>query len=349
MEEAKTLVVDIVTWNSRPYLPNVFESFGTQTSRDFTVTVVDNASHDGTVSWLQEARPSVTVLRNFRNQGFARGHNQGIALALSRWPEAEWPRRYVLVANPDLELAPECIGRLIAAMDADPGLAACAPKLLTARAVGQDEGRMVTERTNAIDSTGLQIAKSRRVTDRGAGEEDRGQYDGRTDVFGFSGACVCFRASALVDAKLGGEFFDEDFFAYREDVDLAWRMRRLGMRARLVPDAIAWHVRTAAPAKTPGLFAAWKNRSRRPPHITFFSTRNQSWTVWKNDELWNAMCHAPWVAAHGALLFLASFFSWSTFRGNVAATAGGVKMWKKRRELSRRARVSGRDMRKWFV
>lgn len=349
MEEAKKLVVDIVTWNSRPYLPNLFESFGSQTSRDFTVTVVDNASQDGTVAWMQEIQPTATVLRNFRNQGFARGHNQGIALALSRWPEAEWPHRYVLVANPDLEFAPECIDRLIAAMDADPGLASCGPKLLSARAVGQEEGRMVTERTSAIDSTGLQIAKSRRVTDRGAGEEDRGQYDGRTDVFGFSGACVCFRASALVDAKLGGEFFDEDFFAYREDTDLAWRMRRLGMRARLVPDAVAWHIRTAAPAKTPGLFAAWKNRSRRAPHITYFSTRNQLWMVWKNDEFWNAARHAPWVALHAALLFFASFVSWSACRGNAAALAGAMKMLKKRRELSRRARVSGREMRNWFV
>ncbi len=359
MEEAKRMAVDIVTWNSLPYLPNLFASLAGQSTIDATVMVVDNASNDGTISWLQDTQPAVTVLRNFRNQGFARGHNQGIAFALSRWPEAEWSNRYVVVTNPDLEFAPDCLERLLAAMDADPGLAACGPKLLRARAVDQEEGRIVTERTDVIDSTGLRISKSRRVVDRGSGERDAGQYDGLTDVFGLSGACVCIRASALAEAKLAGEFFDEDFFAYKEDADLAWRMRRLGMRARLVPEAVAWHVRGTPSTPSAGLFASWRNRGRRPARVNVLSTRNQIWMVWKNDEWLNLILHSPWIVPSEFVKTLGSLVSLSILRGNLTALAGIGKMIRKRRELGRRARVGGGApsfasdrggaMRKWFV
>ncbi len=349
MNEAQTLSVNVVTWNSRPYLPNLFASIKDQTFRNVSVTVVDNASQDGTVAWLHETHPSIAVLRNFRNQGFARGHNQGIALVLSRWPEANWSRRYILITNPDIEFAPECLSRLIEEMESDATLAACGPKLLCARTVGQDEDRMVTERTNVIDSTGIVISKSRRVTDRGAGEDDRGRFDRDTDVFGLSGACLCVRASVIADAKIAGEFFDEDFFAYKEDVDIAWRMRRLGMRVRFVPRAVAWHVRAAPSLPSAGLVGAWRLRAQKPPYINFYSTRNHLWTIWKNDELLALLCHITSVVPYEFAKTLASCVSFSALKGNLAAVAGCVKMFRKRRELSRRARVSGAAMRRWFV
>ncbi len=349
MNEAKTLSVTIVTWNSRQYLPNVFASIKLQSFRDTSVTVVDNASQDGTVAWLHEAQPSAVVLRNFRNQGFARGHNQGIALALARWSEADWPRRYILIANPDLEFAPECHERLVAEMESDVGLAACGPKLLRAHAVGQEEGRMVTIRTNIIDSAGMVISKSRRVTDRGAGEEDRGHVDRDTDVFGLSGACLCVRASAIAESKIFGEFFDEDFFAYKEDVDLAWRMRRLGMRVRFVPRAVAWHVRTAPSLPSAGPIGAWRARAQKPSHINFYSTRNHLWTIWKNDDPLTFLRHSAHVVPYELAKAFASLFSLAVFKGNLAAAAGLVRMLRKRRELFRRTRASRAAMRQWFV
>ena len=126
MESAKKLVINLVTWNSARFLPDLFESLDRQTSDDFTVTVVDNASTDGTLDWLRDHRPDVAVLRNFRNQGFARAHNQAIALALTRWagddPSKELTpsnveglgtnlsRRYVLILNPDIILHQDCTG-----------------------------------------------------------------------------------------------------------------------------------------------------------------------------------------------------------------------------------------------
>lgn len=349
MDQAKYIVVNVVGWNSLVYLPQLLASLDAQTLREFTLTVIDNASTDGTTRWLQSSRPDVTVLRNFRNQGFARGHNQAITLAFSRWPEEMLMNRYIVVANPDLEFDPDCLRRMFEAMEADPTIDACGPKLLRARAIaGGDEIERETERTNVIDSTGLVMKRSRRVFDRGAGEEDKGQYDAQTEVFGFSGACVMFRASSLERAKLAGEFFDEDFFAYKEDVDLAWRMKRLGMRAVYVPSAVAWHHR-GSPSTQKGIMDAWKLRMAKPAHVNTLSTRNHVWVSWKNDEVFNRLLAAPWIVPYELGKFLAALISPSSLRGMVQTPLGSLKMWKKRMELSRRAKVSGGRMRKWFV
>lgn len=350
MQEAKKVIINIVTWNGLAYLPNLFASLDEQDFRDFTVTIVDNASDDGTLKWLERERPDTAVLRNFKNQGFARAHNQAITLALSRWPEGAWPDRYILVANQDLELAPDCLRQLAAALDADPGLAGVQPKILAASVVADVDGRRETERSNIIDSAGIALSKARRAYERGSGEVDRGQYDVACGIFALTGALALFRASALDRAKLAGEFYDEDFVSYKEDIDLGWRMRRLGMDVRLVPQAVAWHHRTAASAKQGFLWLrAFLRRFRKPARINFNSTRNHCWLAWKNDEWANRLVHAPWIAPYGLGKLAVAVFSWSALRGYAAALAGWPKMWKKGQELKRRAKVSGAAMRKWYV
>ena len=358
MEPAKSLVINLVTWNSARFLPDLFESIDRQSSNDFTVTVVDNASTDGTLAWLAEHRPDVTVLRNFRNQGFARAHNQGLELALSRWEGQDLARRYVLVLNPDIVLRDDCIRSLLAFMDANPSVDMAGPKLLRAvRVPGGVGERDDIERTNVIDSTGLVLRRSRLIIDRGAGEEDRGQYD-TTEPFGISGAVLCLRASAVKDLKLGdpasnasgtGEVFDEDFFAYKEDADLSWRFRLLGHKAALVPSAVAWHYRTAKPAGRPGLFDAWIEQRRRVPIVRSLSHRNQAWLVWKNDDLVNRLIHIPWILPTLVLRWISMLMSIVLVRATVEAWLGRGRIRVKRRELMSRRRATPLDMRKWFV
>ncbi len=350
MQEAKKTIINIVTWNGLAYLPNLFASLDEQDYRDFTVTVVDNASDDGTLKWLEQERPDTALLRNFKNQGFARAHNQAITMALSRWPEETWAEHYVLVANQDLELAPDCLRQLVAALEADPQLAGVQPKLLTASVVADVDGRRETKRSAIIDSAGIAMSKARRSFERGAGDTDRGQYDVACDIFALTGALALFRASALAQAKLNGEFYDEDFVSYKEDVDLGWRMRRLGLNVRFVPTAVAWHHRSAASARQGVLWLrAFVRRFRKPERINFNSTRNQCWLTLKNDEWANRLVNAPWILPYEAGKLAVAVFSWATVRGYAAALAGIGKMWKKRQELAKRAKVSGKEMRRWFV
>jgi hypothetical protein len=235
-------------------------------------------------------------------------------------------------------------------MDADQNLAGCQPKILTASVIADVDGRRETKRSAVIDSAGIAISKSRRSFERGAGETDRGQYDVACDIFALTGALAMFRASALAQAKLAGEFYDEDFGSYKEDVDLGWRMRRLGMDVRFVPMAVAWHHRSAASAKQGFLWLkAFVRRFRKPQRINLASTRNHCWVAWKNDEPGNCFIHAPWILPYELGKLAVAVLSWTSLRGYGAALAGFGKMWKKRQELNRRAKVSGAAMRKWFV
>jgi GT2 family glycosyltransferase len=332
------------------YVPNLLASLREQDTDDFTVTVVDNASTDGTLAWIQSNHPEVALLRNFRNQGFSRAYNQAIALAFSRWGDSDLDNRYVVVANPDIEFAPNALRQMLATMDADPSIAVCGPMLLRCyMESGSEEDRREVIRTNVIDSTGLLVKKTRRVVDRGAGLENDGPYDLGADVFGFSGACVMFRASALFDAKLAGEFFDEDMFAYKEDVDLAWRMRRLGYSARFVPQAVAWHHRRVPSSPSAGWISSWFSRRHRSPFVKFLSTRNHGWVILKNDTAGNLLLHLPWWLTYELAKFVAGLFSWTALKGEAASLVGIPKMLKKRSELSKRAKASGSAIRTWFA
>jgi GT2 family glycosyltransferase len=290
------------------------------------------------------------LLRNVRNRGFSGAHNQGIELALSRWGNQNLDRRYILITNPDLEFSPTAIRVLISYMEAHPEVGTCGPKLLRAVARTDADLEMAeSSRTDMIDSTGLQIKKSRRVVDRGAGEPDSGQYDNADDVFGLSGACVLYRASVLAAAKVGTEYFDEDFFAYLEDVDLAWRVRSLGFEARLVPQAVAWHYRRVPSSPRHGWFASWSARRSRSPFVNFLSTRNRGWMIIKNDRVIDLIHHLPWWLPYECAKLFASLLSMSQIKGQIASLVGMPKMLWKRSKIRKTRRAKGQEMRRWFV
>lgn len=353
MESVKRLVVNIVTWNSARHLPELFASFDRQSSRDFSIAVIDNASTDETLSWLEEHRQDVSILRNFRNLGFSRAHNQGISLAMSRWQAgSDLSQRYIFVLNPDIQLAPNCFEELLAYMDAHPDVAIAGPKLYKASQVTSQESESVSiEQTDVLDSMGLVLHRGRNSSDRGAGEADRGQYD-RVSPFGISGAAMLIRASCVKDLILSGsEVFDEQFFAYKEDVDLCWRARLFGFRIESIPSAIAWHVRSM---KDPGgkkmakAFLLLRDTWNRPSQIVRASRRNQIWMEWKNDDGINRFFHIPWICWRGILAIGACFVVPQYVLAYSEAWRGWSAMRAKRRIIQAHRKVSPEDMRKWF-
>src|SRR6267143_1334567 len=100
---------------------------------------------------------------------------------------------------------------------------------------------------------------------RGADQIDEGQFESAEDIFGASGAAALFRRTALDDVAIGDQYFDEDFFAYREDADLAWRCRLLGWNSIYVPSAIARHRRFVTPER----------RDQLPKEINYHSVKNR--------------------------------------------------------------------------
>lgn len=349
MDGAKRLIVNIVAWNSARYLPNLFASLDKQQTDEYSISVIDNASADGALAWLQESRPEVSVLRNFRNLGFARAHNQGIAMALRRFAGADLNRRYILILNPDIVLDPDCLAKIISFMDGHSEIAIAGPKLYQAiRLPGEDGDAGEIEQTNVLDSAGIRIGRNRVLSDRGAGQEDTGQYD-REEPFGISGAAMVIRASAVADLRIGDEeVFDEMMFAYKEDGDLCWRARLLGMRIALIPEAHAWHHRAAKPSGRSGLFGLYQGQRARLGVINRYSRRNQLWTEWKNDDIQNRLRHLPWRLWRMILGFGACLIFPQHLLGVFEAWKGRPAIMAKRKALMARRKASVEDMREWF-
>lgn len=341
------IAVNIVAWNSMAFLPALFETLEDQTAQ-IRVTVVDNASNDGVMNWVSGSFPHYGMLRNMRNYGFARAHNQAIALALASWPSG-LDHRYVVICNPDIELAPDCIEKMYAFMEAHPEADACCPKLLRAHLQYSDVDHKETVRTTIIDAAGMNVSRGIRAYDRGAGELDKGQYEQVEEVFGCSGACSFLRASSLARAMADQQYFDEDFFLYKEDLDVAWRMRHLGMRTFFIPQAVAWHHRFAPSQNRISWLGSWLQRRRKPTFVNYLSTRNHCWVLLKNlsgKELWHSLL---WVAPYEAAKAVAALMSWSSLRGYASALMGVSKMWRKRKVIFGKAPPPFRDLSAWFV
>lgn len=288
--------VNIVSWNGMKFIPELLESIFAQTYTDFSVLVVDNGSSDGVEAYVREHFPQVAFLRNARNLGFAPAHNQAIRYAIEHWDGDDLSDRFVLVTNQDAIFAPTFLEEIVRAAEKEPKAGSFQGKLRRAYTENpQDEALRETVRSERIDSTGLMPHRNRTFTDRGAGEMDAGQFDASTDIFGPTGALALYRASALQDVRYRDEFFDHDFFAYKEDADLAWRLRRLGWASRYVPPAVAYHYRGMFGKEKLGWLERIQNRRGKSSTRNWYSTRNHLLVLVKNLGFWSGLLALPWI------------------------------------------------------
>lgn len=356
--------INIVSWNSMRYLPQALETIFAQTYTDYSVVVVDNASTDGVMDFVRQNYPTVATLRNANNRGFAGGHNQAIEMARSLWArqssEGDPTRdedRLVLVTNPDILLEPDFLEKLVAAVDAHPECGSFGGKLRKVESRVRADEKEEPHKTQLIDTTGLLIRKSRAVVERGAGAEDGAAYNQSGLVFGVSGALGCYRLAALDTAAVpkpdgGREYFDEDFFAYKEDVDLAWRLQRLGIPCWYTPDAVAWHYRTAKGSEKRSLLTALRERREKSKLVNYYSTRNGWLLLIKNDSfgalLRDFYRFIPFEIAK--LIFLL-FAEPRSLKAIPQALGLWGKMRTKRRAINEKAKTMGGQgsIRKWLV
>jgi GT2 family glycosyltransferase len=348
---AEHLSIQIVSWNSAKKLPALFASLRKQSFRDFTVRVIDNASEDQGETVVREQDPSAVFIRNARNLGFSVAHNQGIRYAIDHWADESLEGKFILVLNDDIMLAPTCLQELMALAARHPEAASYGGKLL--RAFGenvQDDVLKETVQSDVIDSTGIRAHKNRTFTDRGAGEMDHGQYDQEEEIFGVSGAMALYRAQALVAAQMEAEYFDADFFAYKEDVDLAWRLRLMGFSAWYTPTAVAYHDRGQYGKEAEGWWGKLRNRRTKSLIRSGYSTRNHLWLLLKNERVWNAFLAWPRIMLVEAGRFVYTFlFEPKNLARYAEALAGFPRMWRKRRWVMANRKVGCREIGRWFT
>ena len=316
------LSIVLVTWNSAPYLRRCLDGILQQTYRDRELIVVDNASSDTSVEIV--APHATRVIRNDTNRGFSAAVNQGLAAASGE---------FLLILNPDCYLLPDYAERLIEVLGEDVGSATG----LLIRAQGWD-----IEPTNLIDSMGIRMTRTGRHLDlhQGAPANRQPPTANPFEVFGVSGAAAMFRVAFLRDVSIDGEAFDEDFFAYREDADLAWRGRLRGWRAVCEPRAVAYHVRRVTPAA----------RRRLPADVNMHSVKNRFLLRIRNEGMYLAFRNAPFELARDLVVLLAAL---TIERSSLPAFAwlwrNRKRVLAKRRAIQSRRTVSDRDLARWFA
>ena len=329
-----SVAVNIVTWNGKDFLPHLLKSLMAQTYQPKRILVIDNGSVDGTLELLREW-PTVHVLRNNRNLGFAHGHNQGIALSGAD---------AVLIVNQDLILDPRCIERLVDEMEHDRAVGSVCPLVYRFRFTEGDLREPAISDT--IDTAGLAVRRSRQSVNVDEGRRpSAGAYQAPSEVFGVHGVLALFRKTALQDVAYGDEYFDDDFFAYKEDVDLAWRLRWAGWRARLVPSSIAYHYRTLT-HHGDRVSSVLKTRMERSSTLRTISYRNHLLTMLKNESSGTFLPDLPFILFYeirrlGYLLLR----EWSTLAALPQIVRLMPRMRRKRAAIRRTRRIDTHTMR----
>ena len=236
--------VVIVNWNGKHLLTECLDSLRAQDVEDVEVVLVDNGSDDGSASFVRERFPVINVLSLPENRGFAGGNNAGIGAAAGK---------YIALLNNDTKADPAWLANLLREAEAAP------PD------VGMWAGKILSyDNPGIIDNVGLLLYPDGLGRGKGRLEKDRGQYDLPGEALFPSGCAGLYRKEMLDEIGL----FDEEFFAYADDVDIGLRARLAGWKCVYVPSARVYHKYSSS-------------SSAYSPFKAFLVERNRIWVLLK--------------------------------------------------------------------
>jgi GT2 family glycosyltransferase len=321
---AETSVI-ILNWNGARLLPACLSALAQQTYRDFELVLVDNGSIDGSIAllddlersahpgWLAEPLPHKPhIIRNNQNLGFAEGNNMAMRLSLSH-------ARYIVALNNDAIAEPQWLGELVDTAEK------------AQRSVGMVASTMLFDRRpNYVASAGISIHRDGVALDRGMGmlASDL-EAKGTRPVFGPSAGAALYNSSMLCDVGL----FDERFFSYLEDADLAWRARSKGWRALHNPRARVLHEYSAT-------------GGQNSPFKRTLVSRNRVWLMYKNMP--EALLRRYWaqIARYDFLAVSHSLFNGdrNLLKGRLQALRGLSRFTEDRRKILTSSRLHPDEM-----
>lgn len=333
------LAINIIRWNHpKEMLQRCIDCVLGQDFEDFELTLTENGSIQD--PYLKDFfidayhHPKFKVADNGRNFGFAGGHNRFFKQSKTE---------LVMPLNPDAFMQPSFLKNMVKAFD-NPKVGAVEGKMLKPE---HDQGGK-----HLIDGTGIIIYRSRRARERGQLQIDNGQFDRDKQIFGVSGSAPIYRKSALEASRLyEDEYFDPDFFAYWEDLDLAWRMRLMGYESVYVPEAVIYHSRNVGQSRR-----GYKNPIEFYKHHTKFSSdvrrwnwRNHLFAIIKNDFGWNLFKGLPFIIFRETVMFgWIIIFETKTLKAVPDFFRLLPKMLQKRKIIQQRRIASSAEMEIWF-
>lgn len=311
----KNVAVVIVNWNSWALLTRCLAALESQTYKDFSVTIIDNASSEVMPPQLLVTCPQVKLVRHSSNVGFAAANN----IAVSKHSAAaEW----IALINADAFADPHWLEALMMAADSNPEFNVFGSKLLKASSCLE------------LDGVGDAYHLSGRIWREGKGSRASASAGKCCEIFSPCAAAALYRRSAF--ENVGG--FDEDFFCYVEDVDLGFRLRLAGCRCLYVPQSVAHHVGSGTTGGQHSDFSVYHGH------------RNLVWTFVKNMP---GVLFWLLLPLHVALNVVSVI--WFALRGQGVvilrakrdALLGLPKMWRKRQQIQEARIASIRDI--WRV
>lgn len=303
-----------MNWNGQAFLDNCLSSILNQTYPNYEVIVVDNGSTDGSQAYIKGSYPQVRLIENAENLGFAGGTNSGIRVAKGD---------YIITFNNDTKTLPNFIEEMVKVADAD-------------ECTGMVAAKMVFfDNINLIDNVGLKASRNGMAYGIANKEEDTGRYDVISSIFAPSAGAGLYKQKMLSEIGL----FDEDFFAYYEDIDLAWRGQLAGWKCLTAPKAVVQHVHSGS----------WKNYSKLK---IYYTHRNKIWVLIKIWPIGTILKNLHWLILFDimsiiySLIFLKSTIS---FKAKFDAFKKLRLMLKKRRSINTYTRLSRREFENLLV
>jgi len=248
----KEVSIVILNWNGRQHLEHFLpDLLGHTTQNGAEIVVADNGSADDSLEFLKKVYPRIRIIELEQNHGFSGGYNRALE---------QIDAKYIVLLNSDIEVTEGWLEPMLELMENDEKVGACTPKILDFKKRTHFE--YAGAAGGFIDRFGYPFCRGR-IFDHL--EEDKGQYDKAIDLFWGSGACLMVRADLYRES--GG--LDEQFFAHMEEIDLCWRLQRMGYRIRIVPSSRVYHVGGAT-------------LQRGNPFKTYLNFRNNLLLLYKN-------------------------------------------------------------------
>lgn len=335
--------INIITYNSQKYINDCLGSVLNQTYPNLETLIIDNASTDNTINYLKKIpeKLNLKIIFNKKNIGFSAGHNQGIKNSQGD---------FILCLNPDVALDKDFVKKAIEAIQKDDKIAAVQGKLLR-----WNTGNPISNNFNdysiskMIDTSGLAIFKNRRIINIRQGQIDEKRFEEIEEIFGADGAAPVYRRKALEDIKINNEYFDEDFFCYKEDVDLAWRLRLYGWKTIYQPNSIALHDRTSGESTTLSYVGIIKERLKINKFSKYLAFKNQRLMQIKNEQIWLLIKHLPWFLPKEitSWIYVLIFekYTWKAIKDLFKQMPNAFR---KRKIIMSKKRINICEIEKWF-
>jgi GT2 family glycosyltransferase len=350
----KSILAHVTLYNSKDTVIKTIESLLAQklpATYSLTVLVTDNASEDNLLDQLTSINgDKITYHKNSVNLGFAAAQNQAARVCLRDGFS------YLFLVNPDLRLEPDAVSHMLQALEGEHRIGMVTPLLIKA-----DENlNQLSPAT--VDAAGMYMTTSLRHLDR---VEKITEYNNAKNelVFGGTGAALLMTTQFIKDVTIDDtdrseglfivypqlregylnrvQLFDEAFFAYREDADLAWRAQLLGWQTIFVPAAIGYHIRHVTP----------ENRSKLSPLINRYSVRNR-FLLQLNNYTLNGMWHCliPGLIIRNLLVVIGVILKeQSSIVAFSELKTLFWRAWYRRKILFCRARPDLRAVGRWFT